>query len=160
MGLDPRRASASAQGRSAQTISELETRISRLENSTKGAILSSGTVSQTAGSFTVTTSFQDVPGLTVTLTSQVATTGVFIITQSVQSAGGEVYISNLYLNSVSVAGQAINAYSPTGYYATPTGTYKINLPAGSNTIKLMALRAGGTSSLVSSGRITYFQTRA
>ena len=160
MGLDPRRASSSAQGRSAQTISELETRISRLENSTKGAILSSGVVSQTAGVFAITTTAQDIPGMTVTLTSQVATTGVFIVTQSINDFGGAIFNGTLYLNGTAVTGQTMAIGTAAAYQGTVSGTWKLTLPAGSNTIKLQGIRTGGTVCRVDSGRISYFQTRA
>jgi hypothetical protein len=160
MGLDPRRALGSAAGRSAQTISELETRIARLENTSRGAILASGVVSQTAGAFTITTSAQDIPGMTVTLTAQVATTGVFIVTQSINDFGASIFNGTIYLNGTAVTGQTMAIGTAAAYQGTVSGTWRLSLPAGSNTIKLQGVRTGGTVCSVNSGRISYFQTRA
>jgi hypothetical protein len=123
-------------------------------------MIASGVASQTAGVFTITTSAQDIPGMTVTLTSQVATTGVFIVTQSINDFGGSQFFGTIYLNGTAVTGQTMTIGTAAAYYGTVAGTWKLSLPAGSNTIKLSGLRTGGTLCRVDSGRISYFQTRA
>ena len=160
MGLDPRRASSSAQGRSAQTISELETRVARLENSAGGGIIASGVASQTAGSFTITTTTAAIPGMTVSLTAQVATLGIFIVTESLNGFGGSQFFGALYLNGVSQLGQVMTHGSASAFQATVAGIWRVSLPAGTNTLDIYGVKTGAGLTTADNGRVAYFQARA
>lgn len=160
MGLDPRRASSSAQGRSAQTISELETRIARLENSTKGAIIGSGITLQSSD-LTLNTSgaIDAVPGCSFTTATQVATiVSVLAVGQQINFTGSDVRMY-LYLDGVSQAGSIV--VSSLVGKTMNGGGWRVALSAGSHTLALQASRvAGGSLVQLTNSSMTYFQSRA
>ena len=174
MGLDPRRASGSAQGRAAQTISELEARIARLENSTKGAILASGMKSQTS-SVTMGTSQADVTGCTVTLAAQVPTLLAVTFTGNVSitfSSNPNYQQASVVINLDGTSGPSPGGGALAFVYGShASGTlysdisasiaqgWQLTLPAGTHTVKLRhyARIAGAT---LTNSTMSYLQTRA
>jgi hypothetical protein len=162
MGLDPRRASGSAQGRSAQTISELETRIARLENSTKGSILASGIALQTGGSLNVPISgaMTAIPGCTFTLNAQSATVAAVTALGTIavfSNVNNSIY---LFLDGIQQTG-ASGSTTVVGANSI-VAAFRLALSAGQHTIDLRVQRAAsaGSPSVLTSSAISYFQTRA
>ena len=162
MGLDPRRASGDAKGRAAQTISQLETRIARLESGTAGAILASGLNLQTGNNLALTNSgaVVAVPSATFTVNFQVATLLAVTATGTVTNFELTTSRLRLYLDGVEQTGAA-GSSSPVGFCPV-VGAWRLALSAGSHTVALYASRGSGSgsSSLLNNTAINYFQTRA
>ena len=161
MGLDPRRASGSAQGRAAQSMAELEARVARLENSTKGSMLASGLALQTGGSLTLQSdgTLALVPGCVFTTATQVATrVSVTAVAQQINFISSDVRLY-LYLDGADQTGSIVvsNLVGKT----MNGGSWRVSLSAGNHTLQLYAARAVGSSLVqLSNAAVSYFQTRA
>jgi hypothetical protein len=152
-------------------MSELETRVARLENSTKGAIISTGFQDGSSYGTTLTTTEQDIAQSTFTVSAQVPT--LITIMASVQvknngnSTGRQIYVF-LYIDGTAVNTPYITNYSDT-YPSTVfvTSDFQISqswrkpLTAGSHTIKLRGYASSASGSeMVRNATLMYFQTRA
>lgn len=95
---------------------------------------------------TVTTTAQDVPGATVTVTAPVAGTKVMVsgIFDVSCSAGGDTFIGELLANGVNPGGEALSSVLNR---LTVAQTWAVTLGAGSNTLKLRASKLGAASNV-------------
>lgn len=148
-------------------MSELETRLTRLENSTKGSISASGIVTQSA-SYTLTATSTLVPGLTLTFNTTVASNAIVTFTAyvatTVRNTGTQQNSATFFLHLNGVD-QPKPATISTDVSNPPTiridvnlmvaQVWKVALPVGTNTL----LVKGTGSATVSAGSLSYLQTR-
>jgi len=116
-------------------------------------LVTSGTVAATS-SLTTTTSFQDVPGLTMTASAASAGFAIVTIAADVSVAAGATVVCRLNVDAVGQTREIIAEFPVTTARGTFAQTYRVSLAAGDHTLKVEGKHVSGSASTVSSSHST------